>query len=147
MGKTAFSGPVFGAKSLLAYAAVDAVSTGAGDGVSTTVGFAIVPSGEDWYATDFQAGRESTGSTAYGLAVDANGSNVSSLTITSSIAAQRSNVVITADAGEFAGKRIPSGSTITFRLVNSSVNGASSGVRMALYGYVRYIPGSTRYAE
>ena len=147
MGKTAFSGPVFGAKSLLASAGVDAVSTGAGDGISTAVGFAIVPSGEDWYVTDFAAGRESTGSTSYGLAVDVNGSNVSSITFTSSLAAQRRINVIAADAGEFAGVRVPTGCTITFRLVVSSGIGASSGVSMALYGYPRYIAGSTRYTE
>lgn len=147
MGKTAFSGPVFGAKCLLATASVDAVSTGAGDGVSTVVGFTIVPAGEDWLVTDFVAGRESTGSTAYGLSIDDDSSNVSSATITSSAASQRAIRAITADAGEFAGKIIASGSTITFRLVQSSGVGASSGVSMHLYGYARFIPGSTRYAE
>jgi hypothetical protein len=146
MGKTAFSGPVFGAWGLLASAKVDAVSTGAGDGISTAIGFAIVPVGMDWYATDFQAARESTGSTSYGLAVDANGSNVSSATFTSSNAAQRVSVTVTADGGEFMGKRIPGGSTVTFRLVVSSGIGASSGVSVNLYGFPRFVS-SSRYAE
>lgn len=147
MGKTAYSGPLFGAKSLLASARLGDVSTGAGDGISTAIGFAIVPVGEDWYVTDFSAGRESTGSTSYGLAIDDDGTNVSSITITSSNAAQRRINVIAADAGEFAGARIAAGSTITFRLVVSSGIGASSGVACNLYGYPRYLPGSTRYAE
>jgi hypothetical protein len=146
MGKTAFSGPVFGAWGLLAAAKVDAVSTGAGNGVSTVIGAAIVPTGMDWYVTDFQASRESTGSTAYGLSIDANGSNVSTVTFTSSNAQQRQNNAITADGGEFAGKRIPSGSTVTFRIATSSAVGASSGVNVALYGFPRFVS-STRYAE
>ena len=146
MGKTAFSGPVFGAKSLLATVRLD-VSSGGGNGVSTTIGAAIVPAGEDWYVTDFFAGRESTGSTSYGLSVDDDGTNVSSVTFTSSLAGQRQLVAITADAGEFSGKQIAAGSTITFRCVQSSVIGASSGVQVSLYGYPRYIAGSTRYAE
>lgn len=144
MGKTAYSGPIFGAKSLLGFAQVDAVSTGAGDGVSTVVGFCIVPPGEDWYLTDFQAGRESTGSTSYGLAVYDGATVVSSVTIASSLAQQRSNVAITPDAGEFAGRRVASGSTITFRITTSSGLGASSGVSMAIYGYPRFVS-STRY--
>jgi hypothetical protein len=147
MGKTAFSGPVFGAKSLLATANVDAVSTGAGDGISTAIGACIVPSGEDWLITDFYGARESTGSTNYGLAIDDDGTNVSSITLTSSLAAQRRSIVVTPDAGEFSGKLVASGSTITFRLVVSSGIGASSGVQMSIYGYPRFIPGSTRYAE
>lgn len=147
MGKTAYSGPLFGAKSLLATASLSAVSTGGGDGISTVIGAAIVPAGEDWLVTDFFAARESTGSTSYGLAVDDDSTNVSSVTFTSSNGAQRTNVAITPDAGEFAGKLIAAGSTITFRLVVSSGIGASSGVTVSLYGYPRYIPGSTRYAE
>lgn len=146
MGKTAFSGPVWGAKSLLGYASRDAVSTGGGDGVSTAVGFAIVPVGEDWYVTEFAGGRESTGSTAYGLYVADDGVTVSSITITSSLAARRTLNAITADGGEFAGRKIASGSTITFNISFSSGTGASSGVSMALYGYPRYLS-STRYAE
>ena len=146
MGKTAFSGPLFGAKSLLAHAIKQDVSSGGGSGISTVIGSAIVPAGEDWYVTDFYASRESTGSTVYGLAIDDDSSNVSSITFTSSNAAQRQNNAITPAAGEFSGVRIASGSTITFRFVNSSAVGASSGVQCALYGYPRYFS-STRYAE
>jgi hypothetical protein len=146
MGKTAFSGPTFGAWGLLGFASRDAVSTGGGNGVSTAIGCAVVPVGQDWYATDFLAARESTGSTGYGLFVADDGVTVSSVTITSSAAAVRSMNAITPDAGEFAGTRIASGSTITFNVSFSSGTGASSGVSMALYGYPRYLT-STRYAE
>jgi hypothetical protein len=146
MGKTAFSGPLFGAKSLLASVYLPDVSSGANAGISTTIGGAIVPAGEDWLVTDFYAGRESVGSTDHGFALDDDGSNVSSITLDSSLA-QRKIVAITADAGEFAGKAIASGSTITFRMVTSSGIAASSGIHVSLYGYPRYIPGSTRYSE
>ena len=48
MGKTSFSGPVYGAKAtLFSFGPVNSQATG-----STTIGGVVVPAGEDWYATE-----------------------------------------------------------------------------------------------
>jgi hypothetical protein len=58
MGKTAFSGPVYGAKSLLFGASFAAGSTGA---TTSVIARTVVPPYEDWYITEFAASF-STGS-------------------------------------------------------------------------------------
>ena len=49
MGKTAFSGPVFGAKQTLFSVRVPDISSGSGSGLSSVIiGSWVVPVGEDW---------------------------------------------------------------------------------------------------
>lgn len=146
MGKTAFSGPVWGAKSLLYAVKAESVSSGGGNGVSTNIGAVIVPVGEDWYLTEFNVYRSSTGSTVYGVSLDDDSTVVSSVTFTSSLAEQHQSVALTATAGEYAGYLVASGSTLRIRHANSSVVGASSALCVSVYGYPRFIA-STRYAE
>lgn len=146
MGKTAFSGPVWGAKSLLMSARCETVSTGAGNGISTTVAFAVVPVGEDWYITDFQAFRTSTGSTTYELQLQDDSSKISSGRITSSGANAVINNALAPTGGEYAGVQVLSGSTLAAVFVDSSVTGASSGLIVNVYGYPRFVA-SSRYNE
>lgn len=145
MGKTAFSGPVYGAQHTLYAVRVD-VSSGGGNGVSTEVGWTVVPVGQDWFVTDFQVMRMSTGSTGLGIGLYDDSSNVSSIVLNSSLANASSIAMIAPDGGEYAGARIAAGSTVTIRAIQSSVAPASSGVYVNVLGYVRYVA-STRNAE
>lgn len=144
MGKTAFSGPVYGAKAVLAtLGPVAAISTGAGDGLSSVVlGGFIVPTGEDWYATELNAYRCSTGSTSMIVTCNANSSAVGTVAFTSSNADQNRITIVTRDGGEYEGKRIASGSTVNFTISQSSVVGASSGLTVTLHGFRRFVDSS-----
>lgn len=146
MGKTAYSGPVYGAQSVLLYGRIADVSSGAGDGVSTQIGRIVVPRGQDWFLTDFQAARTSTGSTGLGFSLLANSTVLSSLTINSSLADASSLAQLTPDGGEYAGVRVAQNTTLTVRVAQSSVAPASSGVYISVHGFVRYAV-STRNAE
>jgi hypothetical protein len=144
MGKTAFSGPVYGAKGTLHSFRVQDISTGAGDGLAGVVlSGLIVPSGEDWYATEFSAFRGSTGSTGMGFAVLDDSTLVSSATINSSLANASTLALIAADGGEYEGKRIAGGSVVTFTVTQSSGVAASSAVTLCLSGFRRFVS-STR---
>lgn len=142
MGKTAFSGPAYGAKQLLFSASRDAVSTGAGNGVSTSVSACIVPAGEDWFATEFGVFQGSTGSSARAFWVQDDATVVSSITVTSTTTDANSQNVIAADAAEYEGTRIAAGSTVTFWVSNSSAQGAIANVTWRLSGYRRWVESS-----
>lgn len=142
MGKTAFSGPVFGAKAILANVHISDLSSGAGNGVSTNVGAFVIPTGEDWYATEFGYHRGSTGSTGIEFSVQVNSSKVSSVTVGSSLADRAGFVTISPTPGEYQGLQLPSGSTITFNVVQSSVAPPSSNINLVLYGYKRFVNSS-----
>lgn len=142
MGKTAFSGPVYGAKALLATIRVSDISSGAGNGLSTNLASFVIPVGEDWYATEFAYHRQSTGSTGLELSIQDDSTKISSVTIGSSLADRTGYLTITPDGGEYQGKQMASGSTITFNVVQSSVAPPSSGVTLALYGYKRFVNSS-----
>ena len=143
MGRTRFSGPVYGAKQTLYSIGASTLSSGSGNGVANSI-FAgtIVPVGEDWYACEFQAFRGSTGSSATGFAVLDDSTVVSSITFTSTTAAQNSINIITPDGGEKEGVRIASGSTVHFVYSNSSAQGGLSNVAVSLFGYRRYVTSS-----
>ena len=142
MGRTRFSGPVYGAKQTLFSIGRDSLSTGAGSGVSTAFAATIIPAGEDWYACEFQAFRGSTGSSVTGFWVKDDSTVVSSVTMTSTTAEANSIAIITPDGGEKEGVRMLSGSTITFGHTNSSAQGALTNVSVALFGYRRFVTSS-----
>lgn len=144
MGKTAFSGPVYGSKQTLQSFRVSDISSGGGNGLSSVVLHAcIVPSGEDWFGTEFNVFRSSTGSTSQVFTLNDDSTQVSAISITSSVASQNSISILTKDGGEYEGTKFASGSTLTFTVTQSSVVGASSGISITLSGYRRWIP-STR---
>lgn len=148
MGKTAFGGPLYGAKSVLFCATMSAVSSGA-----STIAFAktIVPSGERWYITEVH-GFCSTNSSGAQILVKAKGGSTSAdfptgtagtlATITSgaSTAGFSSLTILTPTAGEYEGRAVTENSSI--RMVSTSVN-PMSNVCVTLHGFRRWIS-STR---
>jgi len=144
MGKTAFSGPVYGAKSLLYSAFVGAQSSAS----SMTRALTIVPSYEDWYATEavFQCSSCSTGAASASsvalFSIRKGTTNLNTPVPLDSTDTARL-VTITADAGEYEGKRIPAGSTVGFHVDGGDTAVAIGSARCELRGFIRYID-STR---
>jgi hypothetical protein len=137
MGKTAFSGPVYGAKQTLMAANFNASS-----GASTIVyAGTIVPSGEDWFATEVSFYKGDTGSTGLVAVVRDDSTTVSSQAISSSLAGTSTIVIVTKDAGEYEGAKIASGSTVTFEVLSPTVG--TSRVTITLSGFRRFLS-STR---
>lgn len=150
MGKTAFSGPVYGAKSLLFSASV--FSTG---GTTTVMARTVVPPYEDWYVTEFKASF-STGSSAGNAFILKSEGGSSGLpryqgqpsTVAQTLATLNSGgsttmntwTTLTPTAGEYEGVYVPAGSTV--RIVSSGVNPCSLP-NAAVWGFVRFI-NSTR---
>ena len=147
MGKTAFSGPVYGAKGALWNPFTLVVSSGASTQVAAMT---RVPTYEDWYVTEalYQCSSCST------AALDALASSVAQFVIKDDGTALHTNktlldtnsvtlVTITPDAGEYEGKRIAAGSTITFEIAAGSSALPIGSARAELRGYIRFIS-STR---
>ena len=138
MGRTRFSGPVYGAKQTLWSANLGATSTG----VSTVAAATIVPVGEDWFATEFQAYRGSTGSSQGALWVTDDSTVVSSVTFTSTTAGANTLNIITPDGGEKEGTKIASGSTVRLHYSDASSQAAMTNVSWLLSGYRRFVNSS-----
>lgn len=145
MGKTAFSGPVYGAKSLLWSPFVAVVSSGA---TTQTVANTIVPTYEDWYITEavYACSSCSTGaalaSSVVSLVLKDDGSSMHTAVTLASTGASRL-VTITADAGEYEGKRVAGGSTLTFVAAAGSTAAPLGSLSGNFRGYIRFI-NSTR---
>jgi len=131
MGKTAFDGPVYGAKATLLSLSKDAVSTGP----ALTV---RVPPYEDWYVTELQIHRQSTGSTVFGASLLDDSTVVSSVTLTSSLADLSTWAGVTPDGGEYEGARIAAGSVVSISLNSTGVH-----TNVLVRGFTRFID-STR---
>lgn len=157
MGKTAFSGPVYGAKGVLAgWAAGGATSTGAS---SALIGSCIVPSGEDWFVTEIAASCSTCSSGGNTLAIKSEGGSTTGASRewgdgSNSTKAQTVGTVtwgtstggpilgiVTKTAGEYEGKWVPTGSTV--RIVLSSAATAITNLNVTLRGYPRFL-NSTR---
>lgn len=139
MGRTRFSGPVYGAKQTLWSANLAATSTGA----STVAAATIIPVGEDWYATEFQVYRGSTGSSQGAFWITDESTVVSSVTFTSTTAGANTINIITPDGGEKEGTRLLSGSTLRLWYSDASSQAAQTNVSWMLTGYRRFVT-STR---
>lgn len=140
MGKTAFSGPVFGAKQTLLSAGPVAASTGS----SAVFAGVVVPRGEDWLVTDLSLYRNSTGSTSLVVSVHDDSTLVGSISIGGSSVAASNSTAFTPDSGEYQGKLVASGSVLT--LSHSSHAGPNANLIVAVSGYRRWIP-STTYTD
>ncbi len=132
MGKTSFSGPVFGAQQTLFSVGPVAASTGS----SAAFWGIVVPAGEDWYATELCLFRNSTGSTNLVVSLLDDSSAVGTVGPGGSSVASAQVTVITKDGGEYSGARILSGSTIT--LAHSSHAGPNINLCVTLSGYRRF---------
>jgi hypothetical protein len=152
MGKTAFAGPVYGAKSLLFSHSLATGTTGAS---TALVAATVVPPYEDWYITECCASF-STGSSGGNAFIFKSEGGSSGLpryqgqpstvaqtiaTINSGTSTTLNNVTtVTPTAGEYEGLYVPAGSTL--RIVSTSVNPLSK-VNLSMRGYIRFI-NSTR---
>jgi hypothetical protein len=146
MGKTALSGPAYGAKSLLWMAHRDNPLSGATDTTTQLLQSVQVPTYEDWFVTEFKAFRGSSGSTAitttYLLTDDS--TTIGSLVTASSVAGLMLSTTLTPDPGEFEGVRVAANSTLAVTVGHGGSSEAiSSDVTTWVYGYIRYVD-STR---
>lgn len=141
MGKTAYSGPVFGAQQLLWSAHRD------NSGISTTantIGAITVPAGVDWHVTDMHVYRGSTHSTAFVAALVDDSTTIASVALTSSLAAQSGTVRLTPESGEYDGLRVAAGSALSATVHNGGSSVTSSIVSVWVYGFPRWLQTSTR---
>jgi hypothetical protein len=136
MGLSRLSGPAYGAKATLLGVGPFSASTGS----SAIFSGAVVPSGEDWYATELVCFRNSTGTNGFVVSLHKNSSLIGSVTLASTAVAGAVGI-ITKDGGEYEGARLASGSTIT--LSHSSHAGANANVTVTLRGFTRFV-NSTR---
>jgi hypothetical protein len=148
MGKTAFSGPVYGGKSLLW--SVARASTAAPSTTVATFSQIILPAGQDWYITDIHVYRESTHSTAFVLSISDDSTRATSDTrtigtvaITSSAAGAMGSTAVSADAGEYEGRRVAALSTLTCQVANGNSSVTASPIHCSVYGFIRFVS-STR---
>ena len=156
MGFSRQSGPVYGAKAVLAHASIATASTGASTALAASW---IVPTGEDWFVCDV-AGYCSTcssggntvtiksegGSTSAALRDWGAGSNSTKAQTIGSANFGTSTTgpiyaAFTPTAGESEGVWVPTGSTV--RAVLSSAAAAITNLNVSLYGYRRFVS-STR---
>lgn len=129
MGRTRFSGPVYGGKETL-FSVVASVAGSTGG-----IGRTKVPAGEDWFITDVSLGRESTGVATLAIRVTDDSTVVSSLAI-GSTAATSTVAALTADAGEDEGVKVAAGSQLA---VAVSASTATGEVSVAISGFRRFL--------
>lgn len=158
MGKTAFRGPVYGAKSLLwtfgPYTQTG--SSGASTVLFTANSARTVPPYEDWFVTEvaLTASTNSTLAAAHGVYLKSEGGSTTGIarisgglastvaqTIASMVNAIGSStwstmVTVTPTPGEFEGLFVPAGSSM--RIVTSGVT-LLGGLQLQVMGYIRYV--------
>lgn len=137
MGKTSFSGPVYGGKATLCSVGPFACSTGS----SAVFAGGYVPTGEDWYATELLVHRASTGQATLVISLQSNSTTIGSVTIGSSAASASTFARFTVDAGEYEGARMAAGTAWT--LSHSSHADPNANVTVTLRGFTRFVS-STR---
>lgn len=161
MGKTAFDGPVYGAKTLLwSYGPfADTHSTGTSTGLLNANAIRVVPNYEDWMITEVHMAASTNSSVAdtHGLYLKTEGGSTTGILRSNGQASTRAatlfsqtnpagsttwttSTVVTASAGEYEGSYVPAGSTL--RLVSSGVS-VMGNVQVDVMGYIRYV-NSTR---
>ena len=131
MGRTSFSGPVYGAKGLL----FSSYSPTAQMNTTAELCEFLVPATEDWYITDLHAYCTATGNEGSIDLESPDGTSLlaSNLSLSANAGVQRTLV---ADAGEDEGKRVAAGARI---YVESTVGASTSatGVMINVLGYIR----------
>lgn len=153
MGKTAFLGPVYGAKSQLCSWAYSVTSSQATTNLAVTGSKRVVPPYEDWFITEMYATCSTCSSAAAALYVKTEGGSTTiapapwgtgngstrAATIVSMTSGTSttfsSHVAVTPTAGEYEGSWVPAGSTL--RLV-SSANSGIAQLQVSLMGFIRF---------
>lgn len=161
MGKTAFKGPVYGAKSLLwtfgPYS--ETRSSGGTTGLYTLTASRVVPPYEDWFITEANLTVSTNSSVAAGHAVyikseggstvgvtrdDGKASTVAQTVLTLLSAGGSTNwstwATATPTPGEYEGVYVPAGSSL--RIVSSGIT-LLGLMQLNVMGYIRYVS-STR---
>ena len=141
MGKTSFSGPVFGAKSLLWSIQADRAQ---GSTTAVTLGSIIVPPGEDWLITDLHVFRGSTHSTASVVTLTDDSTTIGDVAIASSAAGVAGSTTIVKDTDEYMGKLVASQSSLSLLVHDGGSSLASAGWQAWVYGYPRWLQTSSR---
>lgn len=158
MGKTAYSGPVYGAKATLMTCGP---LTGAASGTTGVVARTIVPQGETWYVTEMICSA-STNSSNFGVKLKVKGTSTSAsypgpgpdpnfptgnagtvIAFVSGASTAGFNAVAyptTPTAGEYEGYAIPANSSV--RVISSGA-AAPSALSVVLRGFTRFL-NSTR---
>ena len=142
MGKTAYSGPVYGAKSLLwsaSFNSTSALSTSA----ATTFAVCRVPAYETWLPTELQVYRGSTHSTTTVVALLDDSTVVGNVAITSSLAGVMGSTTFTKTPGEYEGVEVAANSTLSLTLQEGTSSIAGQDLTASVYGYIRFLS-STR---
>lgn len=110
----------------------------------------VIPAGQDWFISDFHVFRESTHSTAFVASLvddssraQASSAAVANVALTSSLAAQVGSTVVAADAGEYEGRRVAAGSTLSLTIASGNSSVSASPMAAWTYGYIRFVS-STR---
>ena len=161
MGKMAFSGPVYGAKSLLwSYGPfADTHSTGASTGPLNANAVRVVPNYEDWYVTEVHLAVSTNSSAAatHALYLKSEGGSTTGVARSNGMVSTATQTVlskanpagsttwnestfVSPTAGEYEGLWVPAGSTL--RLVSSGVS-VMGNVQVNVMGYIRFVD-STR---
>jgi hypothetical protein len=146
MGKTAFSGPVYGAKSLLWEMHRDNQLPAANDTTTVTIAQVRVPAYENWLITEVQGYRGSSGSTSVTTTwnVTDDSTVIANFVTVSSASGLMLSTTPTATAGEYEGVEVAANSTIAWTIGHGGSSAAiSSNVTIWVYGYPRFI-NSTR---
>jgi len=132
MGRTCYSGPVYGAKRALAsfYAASIAA-----EATVAEIGEILIPATEDWYLTEVHAYCTDEGN---GATIDVECPNGTSLLAADLALSSGAGVkaVLTADAGEDEGKRCAASSRIHIEGADGETT-AAANVMVTLHGYIR----------
>lgn len=155
MGKTSFSGPVYGAKSLLWSYGPVAGTTGATTALIAVTSFRQVPVYEDWLVTEAWITCSTCSSAGNAFMVKTEGGSTTGIVRPDGVSTRAATLVsvdpgtsttlstlvrLTATAGEYEGSWVPAGSTL--RLVSSGIN-PQGQVSLQLMGYIRNVD-STR---
>lgn len=154
MGYTRFSGPVYGAKSLLWAVGPGTGSTGASTARPiTAASHVVVPPYEDWFVTEFRTGISTCSSAGNAVILKSKGGSTSILpapwgtgagsTVTQTLANINTGTsttvstwaTITATAGEIEGAWVPAASTLY--VVSSGVNPLGN-LNWSVMGYIRF---------
>lgn len=138
MGRTNFSGPVYGGKAVLASFSRSTVAT---DQTDLEIFEVNVPADEDWYITGVRAYCDGAGSAAATLDVEDDGASM----LDAAITLVSDDEVVTdldADSGEDAGHKVEASSVITVDATTGTTT-APTEITVQIEGFRRYIPSNS----
>lgn len=133
MSKSAVSGPLYGAQQLLFTVHKDTVATGQTD---LEIFEIDVPTDEDWYVTHVRTYCDVAGTVAATIDIEDDTTSILSAAITL-VADDSVSTAVTADAGEYSGKRIAAGSNVTVDATTGATT-APDDITIHVYGYIRF---------